>query len=183
MSWEGGQLGGPRTLLDATGRRIFFDWIRELRGSEHERTSGWSGVMTVPRLLSLGPSGHLQIDPAPELEVLRLDQHRHGSIDVAADFEVVVERVGGDCLELAVEIDPQEAREVGLKVRRSPGGEEETAISYDAAAAVLRIDVSRSSLDARYATPATAVSSRIWPRASSTSPPKKGRSNWLRANC
>ena len=103
--------------------------------------------MTVPRLLSLGLSGHLQIDPAPELEVLRLDQHRHGSIDVAADFEVVVERVGGDCLELAVEIDPQEAREVGLKVRRSPGGEEETAISYDAAATVLRIDVSRSSLD------------------------------------
>ena len=147
MSWEGGQLGGPRTLLDATGRRIFFDWVRELRGDERERASGWSGVMTVPRLLSLDPSGHLQIDPVPELEVLRLDPRRHESIDVPADSEVAVEGIGGDCLELAVEIDPQEAQEVGLKVQRSPGGEEETAVSYDAAAAVLRVDVSRSSLD------------------------------------
>ena len=147
MSWEGGHLGGPRTLLDANGRRIFFDWVRELRGDEREHASGWSGVMTVPRLLSLDPGGHLLIDPVPELEMLRLDPRRHESIDVPADSEVAVEGVGGDCLELAVEIDPQEAREVGLKVRRSPSGEEETAISYDAAAAVLRVDVSRSSLD------------------------------------
>ncbi len=64
-----------------------------------------------------------------------------------ADAEVVIEGIGGDCLELAVEIDPLKAREVGLKVRRSPEGEEETAVSCDAEAAVLRVDVSRSSLD------------------------------------
>ena len=147
MSWEGGHLGGPRTLLDEKCRRVFFDWIRELRGVERERASGWSGVMAAPRLLSLDSDGHLQIEPVPELEVLRLDQVRHESIDVPADSEVKVEGVGGDCLELAVEIDPLEAREVGLKVRRSPGGEEETAVSWDAEAAVLRVDVSRSSLD------------------------------------
>ncbi len=147
MSWEGGHLGGPRTLLDANGRRIFFDWVRELRGEERERASGWSGVMTVPRLLSLGTGGRLQIDPVPELEALRLESRRHESIDVPADTEVVIEGTGGDCLELAVEIDPREAREVGLKVRRSPGGEEETAVSFDVAAGVLRVDVSRSSLD------------------------------------
>ena len=147
MSWEGGHLGGPRTLLDASGRRIFFDWVRELRGNERERASGWSGVMTVPRLLSLDSGGQLRIDPAPELEVLRMDAHRHGSLDVAADSETAVEGIRGDCLELAVEIDPLNAREVGLKVRRSPGGEEETAVSYDAEFAVLRVEVGRSSLD------------------------------------
>ena len=147
MSWEGGHLGGPRTLLDAGGRRVFLDWIRELRGVEAERASGWSGVMTAPRVLSLGPGGGLQIDPVPELEVLRLDHRRPGSIDLAADSEVPVEGIGGDCLELAVEIDPREAREVGLKVRRAAGGEEETALSWDSKAAVLRVDVSRSTLD------------------------------------
>ncbi len=147
MSWEGGHLGGPRTLLDAEGRRIFFDWVRELRGVERERASGWSGVMTAPRLLSLGPGRRLQIDPVPELEVLRLDPRRLGSIDLAADSEMHVEGIGGDCLELAVEFDPREAREVGLKLRRSPGGEEETSVSWDSAAAVLRVDVSRSTLD------------------------------------
>ncbi len=158
MSWEGGHLGGPRTLLDAGGRRIFFDWIRELRGVERERASGWSGVMSAPRLLSLDSDGHLRIDPVPELEVLRVDHVRMGSIDLAADSELTVERIRGDCLELAVEIDPLEAREVGLKVRRSPGGEEETAVSWDAVAAALRVEVSRSSLDreiryTRYRTP------------------------------
>ena len=103
--------------------------------------------MTVPRLLSLGTGGQLQIDPVPELEVLRMDARRLGSMDVAADSETTVEGIGGDCLELAVEIDPLNAREVGLKVRRSPGGEEETAISYDAEAAVLRVEVGGSSLD------------------------------------
>ena len=147
MSWEGGHLGGPRTLLDASGRRIFFDWVRELRGNERERTSGWSGVMTVPRLLSLDSGSQLQIDPVPELEVLRMDAHRLGSMDLAAGAEVAVEGVGGDCLELAVEIDLLNAREVGLKVRRSPGGKEETAVSYDTEAAVLRVEVGRSSLD------------------------------------
>ena len=147
MSWEGGHLGGPRTLLDPGGRRVFFDWVRELRGNERERASGWSGVMTVPRLLSLDPGGNLLIDPVPELEALRLDARRHGPIDIAADAEVAVEGIGGDCLELAVEIDPRQAREVGLKVRRSPGGEEETAVSVDAEAGVLRVDVGRSSLD------------------------------------
>ncbi len=147
MSWEGGHLGGPRTLLDPNGRRIFFDWVRELRGNERERASGWSGVMTVPRLLSPGPDGHLRIDPVPELEALRLDARRTGSIDVAADGEVAIDGIGGDCLELAVEIDLLGAREAGLKVLRSPGGEEETAVSYDAEAGVLRVNVSRSSLD------------------------------------
>ena len=75
--------------------------------------------MTAPRLLSLDSDGHLQIEPAPELEVLRLDQGGHGPVDLAADSEVPVEGVGGDCLELAVEIDPLEAKEVGLKVLRS----------------------------------------------------------------
>ena len=147
MSWEGGHLGGPRTLLDPNGRRVFFDWVRELRGNERERASGWSGVMTVPRLLSLDPGGNLLIDPVPELEALRLGARRIGSTDVAADREVAFDGIGGDCLELAVEIDPRQAREVGLKVRRSPGGEEETAVAYDAEAAVLRVDVGRSSLD------------------------------------
>ena len=63
MSWEGGLLGGPRSLLDGQGRRIFFDWIREIRGTEQERASGWSGVMTVPRILSSQPMGFCRLNP------------------------------------------------------------------------------------------------------------------------
>lgn len=62
MGWPGGQMGGPRSLQDTQGRRIFFDWVREMRGRERERASGWSGVMTVPRILTLATDGTLAVD-------------------------------------------------------------------------------------------------------------------------
>ena len=147
MSWEGGQLGGPRTMLDGSGRRIFFDWVREIRGEERERAAGWSGVMTLPRVLGLAADGTLTIEPLPEVERLRYHHRRRQSLAVADGAEAVVAGVAGDTLELALEIDPGEAAEVGVAVRCSPDGAERTPVTYDARAGVIRIDVSRSSLD------------------------------------
>lgn len=74
MSWEGGLLGGSGSLLDAQALRIFLYWILEISGTEQEWTSGRSGVMTLPRVLSLATDGSLQIEPVPELECLRMNQ-------------------------------------------------------------------------------------------------------------
>jgi beta-fructofuranosidase len=60
---------------------------------------------------------------------------------------VVLEDVRGDSLELDLTFRPGAARRCGLKLRCSPGGEEETVITYDAAAGRLRIDVAKASLD------------------------------------
>ena len=38
-------------------------------GIEQERASGWSGVMTLPRILSLATDSSLLIEPVPELEM------------------------------------------------------------------------------------------------------------------
>jgi len=153
MSWPGGHLGGARTLLDDTGRRVFFDWIREVRGEDEQRASGWSGVMTLPRILSLLPDGALGIEPAPEIGVLRLNPRSHDGLQLAADSETVLDDVSGDCLELAVRFAPNSAQAFGAKVRCSPDGEEQTAVLYDATARALKIDVGRSTLDpqVRYA--------------------------------
>ncbi len=147
MSWPGGQLGGPRTLLDGKGRRIFFDWIRELRDPERERASGWSGVMTLPRILRLDQDGTLRIEPAPELEVLRMNPSVCRDMRLTADSELVVDDVRGDCLELAVEMEPEDAQEFGVKVRCSPDGAEQTAVVYNASAGKLKVDISQSTLD------------------------------------
>ena len=48
-------------MLDSTGRRVFFDWVRELQGSEWARASGWSGVMTLPRVLSVATDVYYQL--------------------------------------------------------------------------------------------------------------------------
>ena len=147
MGWLGGQLGGPRTLQDSLGRRIFFDWIRELRGPEGERASGWSGVMTLPRLLSLAEDGTLLIDPVPELKALRLRRRARRDVRLGANSELVLDEMQGDCLELAVEMESVGAQQFGVKVRCSPDGAEETAVLYDAACSTLKVDVSRSTLD------------------------------------
>lgn len=147
MSWPGGQLGGPRSLLDGQGRRIFLDWIRELRGVERERASGWSGVMTLPRIMSLTANGSLLVEPAPELEALRMNHRARRDQRIDADSELVIEEARGDCLKLSLEAEVGNAQELGVSVRRSPDGREQTVVSYDASCGNLRVDVSRSTLD------------------------------------
>ena len=147
MSWEGGQLGGARTLLDASGRRIFFDWVREIRGAERERAAGWSGVMTLPRMLGLAADGTLTIAPVPEVEKLRYRHRCRRQLAVEDGAEPVVAGIAGDTMELALEIEPRTASEVGVAVRCAPDGTEQTPVVYDARAGVIRVDVSRSSLD------------------------------------
>ena len=55
--------------------------------------------------------------------------------------------VSGDCLELQLEIVPRGATEFGVKVRRSPDGEEETAIAFSPTDEFLKIDLTNSTLD------------------------------------
>ena len=147
MSWPGGPLGGGITVLDGNGRRIFFDWIREMRTQEAERASGWSGVMTVPRTLSLAEDNSLVIEPAPELEALRQNHRHHENLHLTADSELALNDVQGDCLELAVEVDAVADGAFGIKVRCSPEGEEQTAIVCNPSAKTLGVNISKSSLD------------------------------------
>lgn len=144
MNWQGGQLSGPETLLDDKERRIFFGWIREARPWEKY---GWASVMTLPRLLSLNEDGSLCIEPAPELEKLRVNHYHQEATQLKTDMEGNIAAVYGDCLELKVEIDPREATAFGVKVRRSPDGEEETAIVCSLTTETLTIDLTKSTLD------------------------------------
>jgi beta-fructofuranosidase len=50
-------------------------------------------------------------------------------------------------MELQISIDPQQAPECGVKVRCSPDGAEETAITYVPARKLLRIQMDKSSLN------------------------------------
>ncbi len=54
--------------------------------------------------------------------------------------------VHGDSLELSLEIDPAQAFDVGVKVRCSPDGKEQTAIVYDAVSHQLKIDMTRGAV-------------------------------------
>ena len=142
----------PQTLLDDKGRRIMWGWIREARSDEAQRAAGWSGVMSLPRILSMRPDGLLGIEPAAELAVLRGEHHHLTDVDLTPRSPRILGNVQGDCLEIVTEFQPRRAsdtsaaHEFGIKVRCSPDGTEQTRIVYDRLARRLAVDRDRSSL-------------------------------------
>lgn len=158
MSWPGGQLCGAETLLDGAGRRIFWGWIMEA-GQENP---AWASVATLPRVLSLGDDNTLRIEPAPELQVLRHNSRHYENLAVSGEFPL--KDVSGDCLEISVIIEPDDAKEFGIKVRCSPDGEEETTIVYSPVEKTLKIGFSKSTLaDIRYTWGDTEVDEQVAP--------------------
>lgn len=148
MNWPGGGFFAPETLLDNQGRRILWAWCMDERPASVRAASGWSGVMSLPRVLSLDEQG-LRIEPAPELERLRWNPRELHDIEVSADQPVPVEAVQGDTLELSLTVDLQSAKRVGVKLRQTPDSAEETVVWIDRESAQLAVDVSRSTLDPR----------------------------------
>ncbi len=144
MNWPGGTCFAPETLLDDRDRRIFWAWA--FGGSPSDEI-GSPSSMTLPRVLSIGEDGRMRIEPVEEIDSLRRDHRRFEPGPVDPGTEVGLDEIRGDCMELRVAIDPQEAARCGVLVRCSPDGQEQTAIAYDAQQKILRIDVDKSSLD------------------------------------
>lgn len=143
----GASFYAPQSMADAGGRRIMWGWLREERDTEAQRAAGWSGVMSLPRILSVSPTGTLLMTPAPELSGLRGKQHHLLDRVILPNGFQPVEGVQGTALEIVADFEPGDATASGLVVRRSPDGSEETRIVYDCHQQRLAIDTKHSSLD------------------------------------
>ncbi len=141
-----GHLCAGITFPDSANRRVFFGWIPEGRYETAQAASGWAGVMTLPRVLSLGSHGLLDIEPAPELHALRGASRRIDDLRVPAGRVVPLEGLGGGGFELSAVIEPCHARRVGVMLRGSPEEREQTRIVYEPAAKTLVLDAEASSL-------------------------------------
>jgi len=93
-------------------------------------TSGWNQIMSLPRRLTLRGKDTLAQTPAGAIESLRYDHQQVVAQVLPANHEVVLAGVQGKALEIAVEIDLQNAQMVELNVLRSPGKEEFTRIAF-----------------------------------------------------
>jgi beta-fructofuranosidase len=138
-------------MVDEKGRRILWGWIREGRSDTAQRAAGWAGVMSLPRVLTLGRGGSLRITPAPEIEALRGKHHHFGERPIppppfSSSYTAFSTR--GDTLEIHAEFELEASDPVGLKVRVAPHGEEETSITYNPISGQLIVDRERSSLSA-----------------------------------
>ena len=142
----GGYYYAPQTMLDPKRRRLQFGWLWEGRSDEAQWTAGWSGVMSLPRVLSLSTDNMLTFEPASELKQLRGNHWQVKDFSVSPTSFTQLREMQGDCLEIQVEFMLDEAMEVGIGVRCAPDGVEQTFIRYDRLYGMLLIDRQRSSL-------------------------------------
>ncbi len=146
MSWVDNSFFAPESLLDDKGRRIMWAWIFDGPGFKTRGDFGWSGTMSLPRVLSLGADGSLRMNPPQEIEQLRYNGKQKTGLTVTDGAELALEGMGGRSLELELEMSAPAARQFGIKVCCSPGGEEQTPVFYDAVEQKLKVDTTKSSL-------------------------------------
>ena len=89
------------------------------------------------------------ITPAEELHALRAHPQSRTALELPANTTVVVDGIASDTKELIISIDPdpRQAMEGGVMVRCSRDGVEQPVITCVRAQYVLRIAISKSSLD------------------------------------
>ena len=143
----GSSFYAPQVMLDEQGRRLMWGWLREERSEAVQRQVGWSGVMTLPRVLTLDETDTLLMSPAPELETLRGVEYRLDDVTITPGTNTLLSDVQGDTLEIWLEAELQPGTHLVLTLRRTPDGAEQTTVRFDAEQQQLTVDTSQSSLD------------------------------------
>jgi len=100
--------------------------------------------MSLPRVLSLGDDGQLRMDVPEEIEALRYGAFKRDDFVLQSDADWAVDGIGGNSLELFIDMESAEASEYGVKVCVSPDGQEETSVFYDAVEGKLKVDTRKS---------------------------------------
>ncbi|MBC7218096.1 MAG: GH32 C-terminal domain-containing protein, partial [Candidatus Caldatribacterium sp.] len=103
---------------------ILFGWVREKRPSREQILSGWSGALSLPRVITILPNGLLKIEPAQELELLRGEHEElenKGLVGYSlSPGELRLNVPSASHLEILLEISDINAKRIGVML---PGGE------------------------------------------------------------
>lgn len=153
----GGNFYAPQVFADEKQRRILFGLALLARDEAAVLEAGWEGVLTLPRELTLGADKRLRIKPVDEIRALRRKLTHFEQLQVTSTSTHLLGDLQGDPLEIETEIMPGRSGRVGLILRRSPDGQEQTRIFYDSDRQELGYDRDHSSLSP-HATPGSQAS-------------------------
>ncbi|MEV0490065.1 glycoside hydrolase family 32 protein [Streptomyces atratus] len=140
----------PQSTRDALGRRIMLGWLQEGRDEDAMADAGWCGVMSLPRVVTLGADGLLAQAPLPELARLRRDAVHTGAFAVTDGTYVQLDDVRGDQFDIETTLRLAPGAVARLVVRETPDGSERTFIEAARAedgTGTLRLRREGSSLD------------------------------------
>lgn len=135
---DAGLFYAPKTQLDKSGNRILWGWVPESRPVEEYSAAGWAGMMSLPRVLTLGNDGRLRMSVAPETKELR---SRAQTLEIRADEEknqlqIDAMRIESCCGEIVCTVRrTAEPFELSLSDARDTGGTTDVWITmkYDPA--------------------------------------------------
>ncbi|GAA0526543.1 glycoside hydrolase family 32 protein [Paractinoplanes ferrugineus] len=150
LDYGGRYFYAPQSTRDEHGRRIMFGWLQEGRTDDANARAGWCGVMSLPRIVTLGSDGGLHQAPAPELTRLRRDHVAVPARRLNASYTRLYD-VRGDQLDLEISLRLAPAATARLVLRETPDGAERTVVevnrTHDGAGGTLRLHRETSSLD------------------------------------
>lgn len=116
---DSGWIYAPQFVLDGKGRRIMWGWVPGWRQDpprprEDVIRAGWSALLTVPRVVTLGPDDRLRFEPVKELEMLR-DQHAClDDVTLLPNTTLTLDRPRGSHLEIDARLRASEANQYGV---------------------------------------------------------------------
>lgn len=115
----------PNSLTDISGRRIMIGWLTDVSRGDFRGCDGWSGVQSIPRILSMSGS-KLIMKPAKELEVLRKNHKEYKDINIT---EYWMPEIKGRALEMILETEIMDDKtSFSLDVLCSEDNSEKTSI-------------------------------------------------------
>lgn len=139
---------GPSGMVDPkTGRKLLFTIAQGERTSFLDYSSGWAHNAGLPLSLSLRDDGRLGIEPIEELNSLRGEKLASFTEKTPDEANALLKDVKGDMLEIQVEFEGKGTEPYGIKVRRSPQGEEETLLYYEPSESALKVNRVKTTLD------------------------------------
>jgi beta-fructofuranosidase len=143
LDWGEQCLYAPLTFQDEKNRRLMFGWLQEQRSKEAQLAAGWSGVMSLPRVLSL-ENNKVKLDFASELQTLRKEKIELSDVTLAG--LQVIDGMKSDGLELQLSLQRNLATRSGIALCHSE--DEQTTIGVDWLAKELVIDTATTTYKA-----------------------------------
>lgn len=131
-----------QTLLTQDGRRILIGWMQSWDSNITPASFQWSGMMTIPRELTL-EHGRIYQRPVRELEKYRTDMVRYDNLSITGS--TILKNITGRVLELLVEIIGFDFEH--FRIQFAKNDEYQTFLQYSHKKRYLTIDRTHSGID------------------------------------
>ena len=125
MSFLPGGVHAPSATSDGKGGVIV---IHNMHTGK--KTSGWRGITTLPRRLTLDKCDTINIQPYGDYESLRTHHKHIDKLNLPANEEIIIDNIKGNALEIKAEININSSPMIEMNVLRSPNKEEFTSIKF-----------------------------------------------------